>query len=289
MRHKHTPPDHHALSAYAYPREFCGNRFIYLVVSPRAHGLAIGVNMNPDARCNFDCVYCEVDRSAAAREKTLNVDVMAAELEHALHLIASGGAAHLPGYGSIPPELLQLRHVALSGDGEPTFCPNFLDAVRAVVHIRALGQIPFKVVLMTNGTGLDLPEVQNGVKLFTHSDEIWAKLDAGAQDYMNTINHPAWPLEKILGNILLVAQQRPVIIQSLFVRLAGREPAAEEIEQYALRLRELKAAGAQIPLVQIYSAMRPTARTECSHLSLKILARIAERVREISGLKAEVF
>ena len=49
--------------AFDRPRDFLDNRFVYAVISPRARGLTLGVNMNPDKRCNFDCVYCEVDRT----------------------------------------------------------------------------------------------------------------------------------------------------------------------------------------------------------------------------------
>jgi hypothetical protein len=56
-----------------------------------------------------------------------------------------------------------------------------------------------------------------------------------------------------------------------------------------LRLKELKEAGARIPLVQIYSATRPTPHSECGHLPLRTLSDIARRVREGSGLRAEVF
>jgi hypothetical protein len=41
--------------------------------------------------------------------------------------------------------------------------------------------------------------------------------------------------------------------------------------------------------VQIYSATRPAARSGFGHLPLKTLAGIARRVREVSGLHAEVF
>jgi wyosine [tRNA(Phe)-imidazoG37] synthetase (radical SAM superfamily) len=277
-------------SAFSRPREFLGNRFVYVVVSSRARGLSIGVNMNPDKRCKFDCEYCEVDRSVPALEKSLDVEVMAQELERTLWLACSGELRNIHYHHDTPGDLLELRHVALSGDGEPTVCPNFLDAVRAVVHVRALGRFPFfKIVLITNAARLDLREVQDGLKLFTQQDEIWAKLDAGTQDYMDKVNHPACSIEKILSNILLVARQRPVIIQSLFPLLNHEEPPAEEIEQYAQRLKDLKQAGAQIQLVQIYSATRPSVNSTCGHLPLKSLARIAERVREVSGLKAEVF
>jgi hypothetical protein len=56
-----------------------------------------------------------------------------------------------------------------------------------------------------------------------------------------------------------------------------------------VRLRELKEANAQISLVQIYSAHRPAMQADCGHLPLKILSRIAQRVREATGLRAEVF
>jgi wyosine [tRNA(Phe)-imidazoG37] synthetase (radical SAM superfamily) len=261
-----------------------------VVVSPRARGLSIGVNMNPDRRCNFDCGYCEVNRSLPEGEGKLDVDVMAEELRQTLALAHAGLLRDVPCYRDAPAELLRLSHLTLSGDGEPTLCPNFVEAVLAVMHVRATGKFPcFKIVLITNASGLDLPEVHHGLKFFTPQDEIWAKLDAGTQAYMDEVNRPNCSLDKILANILFVGRQRPVIIQSLFPLLNGEEPPAEEIEQYVQRLRELREAGAQIPLVQIYSATRPTPHSECGHLSLKALSRITRRVREAAGLKAEVF
>ena len=71
--------------------------------------------------------------------------------------------------------------------------------------------------------------------------------------------------------------------------LARETVLASEVEAYVQRLRELKEAGAQISLVQIYSAARPSTHSECGHLPLRTLSAIAQRVREGSGLKAEVF
>jgi wyosine [tRNA(Phe)-imidazoG37] synthetase (radical SAM superfamily) len=246
--------------------------------------------MNPDKRCNFDCAYCEVNRGSPATESRLDVDAMATELTDTLALVRSGGLSERPCYRNLPVDLMQLRHVALSGDGEPTLCPNFTEAVQAVMHVRARGQSPFfKIVLLTNASGLDLPAVQSGLEFFTGRDEIWAKLDVGTQTYMDRINRPQVSLEKILANILLVARRRRVVIQSLFPAINGQEPPPEEIEAYAQCLKQLKEAGAQIPLVQIYSATRPTPHSECGHLPLKTLSRIARQVREVTGLKAEVF
>ena len=282
-RHSHAPE-----TAFGSPRDFLNNRFVYTVVSARARGLSVGVNMNPDKNCNFDCVYCEVHRNGEERIE-LDVDQMAEELTATLALVRAERLRERPWYRNLPDELLQLRHVALSGDGEPTLSPRFAEALQAVVHVRALGGYPFKLVLITNGTGLDLPHVLNGLRHFTRTDEIWIKLDGGTHAYLNRINRSEIPLEKLLSNILLVGRQRPVVIQSLFPSLNGEEPPLEEIEQYAQRLLEVKNGGANISLVQIYSAARPSAGSNCSHLPLRVLSRIAHTVRQSTGLRAEVF
>ncbi len=275
-------------TAFDRPRDFLGNRFVYAVISSRARGLSLGVNMNPDKKCNFDCSYCEVDRRLSSPEKNLDVDVMAAELRKTISFIQSGKLAEQPGFHHLPSELLQLRQVALSGDGEPTLAANFVEAVQAVVRVRALGGF-FKIVLITNGTGLDQPHILRGLEFLTKSDEVWIKLDGGTQAFIDKVNHPDLPLEKILSNILLIGRQRPVVIQSLFPAVHGEEPPYEEVREYAQRLKELKDGSAQISLVQIYSAARPGGNSEWGHLPLRVLSQIAQSVRQITGIRAEVF
>ena len=271
-------------------RDFLGNRFVYVVISSRARGLSIGLNMNPDRLCNFNCVYCEVNREVPPDGHALDVCAMAAELEKTLGLMHSGEIRHLAGYGALSADLLRLRHVAFSGDGEPTLSSKFAEAVQEVVHVRARRVLPFfKLVLITNGTGLDVDAVQEGLRYFTHEDEIWIKLDAGTQDCMDRINRSQIPLDKVMENAWLVGRKRPIIIQSLFPLLAGWEPLPEEIDEYIQRLRELKDGGAMISLVQIYSATRPAAHPDCGHVPLQSLARICRRIKTETGLKAEVF
>jgi wyosine [tRNA(Phe)-imidazoG37] synthetase (radical SAM superfamily) len=277
-------------TAFGRPRNRLSNRIVYAAISQRARGLSIGVNLNPDKRCNFGCVYCEVDRDTPERGQKVDVAVMAAELERLLRLQHEGRLGELDWFRNLPPELLELKEVALSGYGEPTLCPNFDEVVREVLYLRSTRKLPFfKTVLITNGTGLDLPPVTAGLDLLCHQDEIWVKLDAGTQEYFERVNRPMLPLWRILANILAVGRKRPVIIQSLFPLVNGQEPPWEEIQEYALRLKELKAAGAQISLVQVYSAHRPPHRPNCEHLALKSLSRIAAHVKTVTGLRAEVF
>jgi wyosine [tRNA(Phe)-imidazoG37] synthetase (radical SAM superfamily) len=287
---KANPPDAKTDAAFGFPRDYLGNHFVYFAISSRARGLSVGVNLTPDKQCNFDCVYCEVDRRLPGKGKPLDLAVLSAELESTLASVRSGKLREHPLYSRVPPELLRLRHVAISGDGEPTLCPQFHDAVETVVHVRATSQMGFfKIVLITNASNLDDAQVQSGLRLLTPTDEVWAKLDAGTQAHMDGINKPEVMLDRILSNILLVAKHRPVVIQSLFPAVHDCGPSEIEIEQYAQRLKELKDAGAQISLVQIYSATRPTPHSECGHLPLRALSQIARTVRRVTGLDAQVF
>jgi wyosine [tRNA(Phe)-imidazoG37] synthetase (radical SAM superfamily) len=275
-------------AVFGYPRDFLDNHFVYFLISPRAHGLSVGINLHPVRNCNLSCRYCEVDRSQPAQSSAFDVDRMAKELGETLELAQGGWLRQWPRYAHLPDELLEVRHVALSGDGEPTLSPHFLAAVQAVIRLRQTGR-SFKIVLLTNATTLDRPPVQEGLRLLTRRDEVWAKLDAGTQDYFSRINGSGMSLDKVLSNLLLLGRQRPMVIQSLFPVIDGEEPPASEIEAYAQRLKELKEEGADIAQVQIYSATQSMSKLGCTHLPLKQLSDIAKTVRRVTGLHAEVF
>jgi wyosine [tRNA(Phe)-imidazoG37] synthetase (radical SAM superfamily) len=207
-----------------------------------------------------------------------------------LGLAISGKLRELPAFHATPADLLALKEVALSGDGEPTLCPNFREVIEGVAHVRAAGKWPFfKIVLITNATGLHLPHVKAGIEILTSYDEIWAKLDAGTQRGMDLVNRSDIRIETVMENIIRLGRERPIVIQSLFPLQRGAEPPVEEIDAYIARLRELRDAGTRIDYVQVYSAHRPAVHPDCAHLPLRSLSAIARRIRDETGLRAEVF
>ena len=275
-------------SLLAQPREFMGNRFVYAVITSRAGGLSVGVNMNPDQRCNYDCCYCEVRRVPEKRDAQLEIQTLKQELLHVVAMAYRGHLRSLDQFAMLPPELLDLKEVALSGEGEPSLVSNFDEVVREILLIRNLTG-PFKMVLITNGTGLHLPAVQRGLQYFEATDEIWIKLDTGSEGFMRRINGTAVSLEAVTNNIIALGRCRPVVIQSLFCILDGLAPSDEEVATFVHKLAELKARGAQIALVQVYSVSRAPARPGCKHLPLARLSQIAREVRTKTGIKTEVF
>ena len=103
-----------------HQRSFESNRFVYPVISRRSRGLSIGVNLNPDKICNFDCIYCQVDRTSQSSTRFVEMDALLRELDGMLALTASGQIYDVPRFRETPSELRRLNDIAFSGDGEPT-------------------------------------------------------------------------------------------------------------------------------------------------------------------------
>src|SRR2546430_6375663 len=77
-------------------RQFADFTFVYPVISRRSRGLSLGINLNPDKLCNFDCIYCEVDRNVPGRVSEVNLNEMRDELAAMIHFVRDGGLAKEP-------------------------------------------------------------------------------------------------------------------------------------------------------------------------------------------------
>src|SRR5437868_13964722 len=108
-----------------HQRTFETNRFVYPVLSRRSGGISIGVNLNPDKICNFDCIYCQVDRTRQSETKFVELDALLAELDEVLELVTSGALFDTEKFRNTPPALSRLNDIAFSGAGEPTTSRNF--------------------------------------------------------------------------------------------------------------------------------------------------------------------
>lgn len=324
------------MSYTVHSRSFRENRFVYPVLSRRSKGISVGINLNPDRICNFDCIYCQVDRK---KEKgtdlfsgqgkinlspfPVDIQRICSELKETLDLVKTGQLFSAPPFDRIPPELRRLSDIAISGDGEPTTFPKFYEVVREVIRVKNENVIPAQagiqdadkrldscfrrndnnsgtfvgenmgsvpLVLITNASGLNRPEVQEAIDLmYLNHGEVWAKLDAGSDAYYKRVSRSLIPLREILRNIIGAAKRRPLVIQSCFNRIEDTPPSLEEIEDYAHRLRDIKESGGEIRLVQIYTVARPPSEDCVTPLSKEELNFIARKVQETAGLPAEIF
>jgi wyosine [tRNA(Phe)-imidazoG37] synthetase (radical SAM superfamily) len=265
-------------------RELDLNRYVYAVVSRRARGLSIGVNLNPDKVCNFGCPYCQVDRTTPGGRARVDVAKLAAELEHLLRR-AAGDLWKEPPFDTVAPGMRRVADIAVAGDGEPTTPPEFPAAAREAraARDRLAPGVPLR--LLTNATLFHRDRVRAALAEF---DELWCKLDAGTEAYFQAVDGTRLPLRRILDNLLLVARERPIVVQSLFLTLDGVGPDDSEIGAWVGRLREVVDRGGRIDHVQVYTVARTPSDPRCGPLDGDRLEAIAAAARA-AGLAAAVY
>lgn len=265
--------------------------FVYPVISRRSRGLSLGVNLNPDKRCNFDCIYCEVDRRTPPRTTLLNLPRLREELRDLVQRVKRGELAGWGKFTEAPHLAREIKDIAFSGDGEPTMVPNFYACVQAVVEVKLAEELAHtKIVLITDAAGLDKADVRRGLELMDrHQGEIWGKLDAGTEAYYRLVNRSPVSFERILKNLRDTARLRPIVIQSLFLRVHGQLMPEAELLAYCGRLQALVSQGAQIKEVHAYTVARPTPEPFATALAPEELAAMAETIRHHTGLVVHCF
>jgi len=275
----------------AHERSFDDYRFVYPVLSRRSGGMSIGVNLNPDKVCNFDCIYCQVDRTTQSETKFVGIDLLLNELRELLQLVASGEIYETDKFRDTPVALRRLNDIAFSGDGEPTTYKNFDEIIEACAKVkREAGLDKVKMVLISNASMFHRPHVVRGLEILdAHQGEIWAKLDAGTQDYYQLIDRTPIPLRQILENITAAARVRPIVIQSLFMRVEGQPPSESELVAFCDRLTEIVAAGGQLSLIQIYTIARRPTESYVTPLADTEVDAIVEMVRTRVAVPATAF
>jgi wyosine [tRNA(Phe)-imidazoG37] synthetase (radical SAM superfamily) len=272
-------------------RSFRENLYVYSVVSRRSKGISIGINLNPDKICNFDCIYCQVDRKTAPVVREVDMTRLRKELDDMLELVTSGDLYEMERFRDTPAALRRLNDIAFSGDGEPTTFPEFLEAVQMAAELKEQRNLfDVKLVLITNATMFHKPRVQEGLILLrAHNGEIWAKLEAGTEAYYQQIDRTTIPFQRVLDNITAEARRASLVIQAMFLRMKEHPPSEVELEAFCERLNDIIKAGGHIKLVQVYTVARVPAEEYVSPLTRGGVDDIVEMVKSRTGLVAEAF
>jgi wyosine [tRNA(Phe)-imidazoG37] synthetase (radical SAM superfamily) len=272
-------------------RQFRDFTYVYPVISRRSRGLSIGINLNPDKTCNFDCVYCEVDRTVPPKTSRVDLRQVRDELVAMVRFVKDGGLAREPKFRDVPSLSREIKDLAFSGNGEPTLVHGFRECVSVVAGVKAAERLHCtKIVLITDGAGLNKLSVKRGLEIMdAHQGEVWAKLDAGTEPYFRRVNRSHVQFERILKNLLETARLRPIVIQSLFLKMDGEPMPASELAAYCARIQALLQKGGQIKEIHAYTVARRAPEPFVGKLSKRELERMAETIRLRTGLTVRTF
>ncbi len=277
------------LTTARHDRDVVGLKYVYPVVSRRAKGVSIGINLNYDNRCNWRCVYCQVaglERGAAPA-----VDLVQLESE----LISLVDTIEFDGFleRHVPAEYRHVSDIALSGNGEPTSSPQFCEVIELLARLRQerplIHRLP--VVLITNGSLADRTNVKSAILRLSEIDgTVWFKLDAGSDAGLRRTNSCSTRIIRHLARLRTVASLCPTHVQSCWFRRSGLAPDTAEVTSFVEVLRSLRQQGVPIRGVQLYTLARESLQPESGDLSPVAkdwLDSLASRIEQL-GLAVEV-
>ena len=277
------------LTVTNHDRDSADFTYVYPVVSRRAAGVSIGLNLNPNNACNYRCIYCQVPDLTWGKGPQLHLGQLEAELRSMLDQVLNGDFMQQ----RVPEGSRRLNDLAFSGNGEPTTSPQFSEAVELVGRLMAEFDLleRAKLVLITNGTLTDRPLVESAISRMRElSGEVWFKLDSGSQEGSERINQHRGALGARLQRLARVAELCPTWVQTCLFKLDGNEPSEAECAAYLRALQWVRGRQPALRGVLLYGLARPSLQPEAprlERLTESWLEAFAARIRDL-GLVVKV-
>jgi wyosine [tRNA(Phe)-imidazoG37] synthetase (radical SAM superfamily) len=257
------------------------DRLVYPVVSRRSGGLSLGINLNPDKRCNFDCVYCQVERDQPLLKQEPSLLQLEQELRQWLEQICDRGYRGYP-----------LKDIGLAGDGEPTTVKILPEVLRLLLELKREYRLPdeVKLVLFSNATGLDRKDLASlWPQFYAANGEIWCKLDCWDQASLDQLNRSSVSFDRLLSKIMHFGRQYPLVLQSCLFSWQGQLFERSYYDGYIALVERLLAAGVKLAKIQAYTLARQPAEAQAKPWSNTEMDRLAALLRQRLPVAIELF
>lgn len=261
-----TRDDDPVLSPADHRRDSAGLVYVYPVVSRRAGGVSVGINLNVNNACNWRCIYCQVPGLTRGAPPPVDLVRLEDELRVFLTDVLRGDFLAR----RVPEHARRLVDLALSGNGEPTSAREFDRVVEAIARVRAAVPVPagVKTVLITNGSLVHRAEVQAGLRAMAPMHgEVWFKVDRATEAGMRAVNDVQTSMAHVRRNLETAARLCPTWIQTCMFALDGAPPSDVEVEAYLRFLAALRADAVPVRGVLLYGLARPSTQPEAPRLS----------------------
>jgi wyosine [tRNA(Phe)-imidazoG37] synthetase (radical SAM superfamily) len=278
------------LTVTEHSRDVTGLRYVYPVISRRAGGVSIGINLNVNNACNWRCLYCQVPELKLGSAPPVDLALLERELAQFLHEIEYGDFMQT----RVPEASRRINDIAISGNGESTSAAEFSQVIQLLSQFKEkLPWLkPIKLVLITNGSLLARETVQAGLRqLATLNGEIWFKLDRASEAGLARVNDTRMTLAKVNENLSdALACCANTWLQTCWFAFDGQPPSQQDEEDYLDFLRG-RLQQERIPQgVLLYGLARASMQPEAPRLQALSLAQLeafAERIRQL-GLVVKV-
>ena len=263
--------------------------YVYPVVSRRAGGVSVGVNLNTNNACNWRCIYCQVPDLKLGAAPPLDLMLLERELRGFLDELLHGDFMK----SRVTEDLRRINDIALSGNGEPTSAAEFIRVIELIARVRAETALPkeVKTVLITNGSLLYRSEVRQGLRdMAKLNGEVWFKLDRASEAGMQVVNNSHISIGKVRDNLIAAIACCSTWLQTCWFALDGEPPTKEDEDDYLEFVAALQRDGHRLQGVLLYGLARPSMQPEATRLttlSAVHLQVFGERMVKL-GLKVKI-
>ena len=261
-------------------------KYIYPVVSRRAGGLSLGINLNTNNACNWQCIYCEVPDLVRGKPDSINLKELEVELDYWLDQIIN--QSFLNQYTQNKTEF---KDIAFSGNGEPTASKQFKDVIKILIKKINEYKLTKKITirLITNGSNMSNPNVKEALSLMNNfSREVWFKIDQINEEDVKTINQVNLSKATVKRNLEAALDTSPTVIQTCLFRLNNKLPSKESLDAY---IDFLKTYEKKIKGIHLYSLARLSEQSsdyELTRLTEPELESIANKIK-LLNIPTQIF
>ncbi len=273
------------LTVEDHSRDSAGLTYVYPVLSRRAGGLSVGINLNPNNKCNWRCIYCQVSDLSRGSAPEIDLEKLSGELRQFLQDVLQGDFFERQ---NIEPDLRTIKDIALSGNGEPTSSAEFDKIIILLSKIMQEFDLrdQIKLVLITNGSFIQRPDVQKGLQNMSElNGEIWFKLDSATEQGMKRINNVNRTMNSVMANLDRACRLCPTWLQTCVFQQNGYPPSDEEQTAYLNFIQQLLKNNTPLKGILLYGLARPSMQpeaTDLTALSPDWLENYADRIRQLS-------
>ena len=266
-------------------RNIFQGKYIYPVVSRRAGGLSLGINLNTNNACNWQCIYCEVPNLVRGKPEPINLQELESELDYWLDQIIN--KSFLSQYTKSKTEF---KDIAFSGNGEPTASKQFKAVISILIKkIKEYNLNKIIIRLITNGSYMANPKTQEALDLLGNFNrEVWFKIDQTNKEGVKTINQVNLSISSVKKNLEAALNNSPTVIQTCLFKLNKELPSSESLDNY---IDFMKPYSDKIKGIHLYSLARPSEQineAKLTRLTDSELETIADKIN-ILNIPIQIF
>tara|TARA_B110000037_G_scaffold199067_1_gene238564 strand:+ start:5217 stop:6059 length:843 start_codon:yes stop_codon:yes gene_type:complete len=266
-----------------HDRNIFQGKYIYPVVSRRAGGLSLGINLNTNNACNWQCIYCEIPNLSRGKPEPIDLFKLENELDYWLNEIIN--KSFLDQYTGTKTEF---KDIAFSGNGEPTASEDFGAVTKILIQKISKFNLnqKIKIRLITNGSYISNPNIQKALTSIKKFDsEVWFKIDQVRSKEVKAINQINISITSLKKNLEASLSKCPTIIQTCLFRINKKLQEQAALDAY---INFLKPYEKKIKGIHLYSLARPSEQPSKDRLTRLTQSEIEDIAVKIQALNIPI-